>query len=93
MVTHKFLSPLVGAHREQPRRRPRVGRPPDRLRHTVLDLKRRWDARNGHGPCPGGPVGHHLAEEERPPPERYNSSGLVLLKDFQQGDLDSSKAP
>jgi hypothetical protein len=35
-VTHKFLCPLVGEHREQPRRRPRVGRPPDRLHHAAV---------------------------------------------------------
>jgi hypothetical protein len=39
-VTHKFLSPLVGGHREQPRRRPRVCRLPDHLRHMALSLKR-----------------------------------------------------
>jgi hypothetical protein len=40
-LTHKFLSPLVGKHREQLRRRPRVGRPPDHLRYVALDLERR----------------------------------------------------
>jgi hypothetical protein len=45
-MTHKFLSPLVEEHREQPRWRPRVARPPDRLRHAALDLKRRQEARH-----------------------------------------------
>jgi hypothetical protein len=40
-VTHKFFCPLVGEHREKPCQRPRVGRPPDRLLHAALDLKRR----------------------------------------------------
>jgi hypothetical protein len=33
-VTYQFLNPLMGEHRKQPRRRPQVGRIPDRLRHT-----------------------------------------------------------
>jgi hypothetical protein len=39
IVTHKFLFPLMGEHWEQPRRRPRVGLPLDRLHHAALDLK------------------------------------------------------
>jgi hypothetical protein len=39
LVSDKFFSPLVGDPQEQPQRRPRVGRPPDRLHHAVLDLE------------------------------------------------------
>jgi hypothetical protein len=41
ITTHNFFCPRVGEHRKQPRRRPRVGRPPERLCHTALDLERR----------------------------------------------------
>jgi hypothetical protein len=92
-VTYQFLSPLVGEHRDKSRRRPRVGRPPDRLHHAALDLERRREGRSDHGPRPGGAVGRHLGETKRPPPERHNSSGMVLPKDIGQGDPSSLEMP
>jgi hypothetical protein len=92
-MTHKFLCPLVEEHREQPCQRPRVGRPPDRLRHTTMDLEQRREGRSGHGPRPGGPVGRHLAEAKRPPLERHDSSGMILPEYFCQGDSGSSETP
>jgi hypothetical protein len=92
MVTYKFLSTLMGMHQEQLRRRPRVGRLPDHLRHATLDLKRRGEGRSSHGPRLGGPVGCHLAPK-RPPPERHNSSGMVLPEDVGQGDPGSLEMP
>jgi hypothetical protein len=92
-VTYQFFSPLVGKHREQPRRRPRVRRLPDRLHHAALDLKWRQEGRSSHGPHPGGPVGRHLAETKRPPSERHNSLGVVLPDNGRQGDPGSPKTP
>jgi hypothetical protein len=40
-----------------------------------------------------GPVGRHLAETKRPPPERHNPPGMVLPEDFRQGDPGSSETP
>jgi hypothetical protein len=40
-----------------------------------------------------GAVGHHLAEMKRPPPERHNSSGMVLPEDVRQGHPGSSEMP
>jgi hypothetical protein len=92
-VTYQFLSPLVGEHRQQPRRWPRVGCLPDRLRHATLDLKRRREGRGSYGPHPGGPIGRHLAETKWPPPEQHNTSGMVLPDDGGQGDPSSSEMP
>jgi hypothetical protein len=92
-TTHKFFSPLVGKHREQPRRRPRVGRPPDRLCHAALDLKGRREAQSSHNPCPGGPIGRHLAKMKRSSLVRHDSSNMVLPEDFRQRDPGSSEAP
>jgi hypothetical protein len=91
-MTHKFC-PLTGEHWEQPRWRPRVGRPPDRLRHATLHLEWRRERRGGHSPRPGGPVGRHLAETKRPPPKRYDSSSMILPEYFRQGDSGSSEMP
>jgi hypothetical protein len=46
--------------------------------HAALDLKGRRERRRSHGSLPGGPVGRHLAEAKRPPPERHDSAGVVL---------------
>jgi hypothetical protein len=80
-ATYEFLGPLVGEHWEKSRRRPRISRLPDCLRHVTLDLVRRWEDRRSHSPRPGGSVGHHLTKTERPPPKRHDSSCVVLPND------------
>jgi hypothetical protein len=92
-TTYKFFCPRVGEHRKNPRRRLRVSRSPDRLRHTALNLKRRRGQRCGHGPHPGGPVGRHVAEAKRPPPERHDTAGVVLPDHFCQGDSGILETP
>jgi hypothetical protein len=39
-----------------------------------------------------GPVGRHLAEVQRPSPERYDPPGVVQINDGRQGDPGSSEA-
>jgi hypothetical protein len=92
-MTRQFASPLVGEHREQSRRRPQVGRPPDCLRHAELDLKWGRKVQSGDGPRPGGAVGRHLAKTKWPPSEQNNSSDMVLPEDFSQGNSSSSETP
>jgi hypothetical protein len=52
-----------------------------------------WEGQSSYGLRPGGLIGRHLAKTKRPPPERHNSSGMVLPKDVGQGDLGSSETP
>jgi hypothetical protein len=78
ITTHKFFRRLVGEHREQPRRQPQVGRPPDRLRHAALDLEATMGGMEWSRSAPRGAVGRHLAETKGPSPERHDSSGVVL---------------
>jgi hypothetical protein len=59
----------------------------------VLKLKRRRGLRSGHSSRLGGPVGRHVAEAERPPPERHDSSGVILPHHFLQGDLSVPQVP
>jgi hypothetical protein len=92
-VTYQSLSPLVGKHREQSRRWPRVRRLPNHPRHATLDLEWQLEGRSGHSPRPGGPVGCHLVETKRSPPEQHSSSGVVLPDDGGQGDPGSSETP
>jgi hypothetical protein len=47
------------------------------------DLERQREGQSIQGPRLGGPVGYHLAETKQPPPERHNSSGMVLPKDLR----------
>jgi hypothetical protein len=55
-TTYKFLRSRIGEHREHPRRRPRVGRSPDCLRHATLNLERRRRLQRGHHSSPWGPT-------------------------------------
>jgi hypothetical protein len=57
----------------------------------TLDLERRRERRHGHGPLPGGPVSHHLAKAKQTPPERHDTSGVVLPDHIRQGDSTSSE--
>jgi hypothetical protein len=91
ITTHNFFCALIGDHREQPRRRPQVGRPPDRLRHAMLELERQREGRRSHGPRSGGPIGCHLKKTKRPRPERYDTAGVVLPENFCQGNPSSSE--
>jgi hypothetical protein len=50
------------------------------------------ELRRGHGPRPGGSLGSHVAEAERPSPKRHDSSGVVLPDHFRQGDPGISQA-
>jgi hypothetical protein len=93
MTTYNFFCPRVGEHREQPRRRPRVGLSPDRLHHAALDLERQRERRHGHGPLRGGLVSRHLAKAKRPPPERHDSSAVIFPDHFRRGDSGSSETP
>jgi hypothetical protein len=88
-----FWITLNREHREHPRRRPRVGRSPDRLRHATRNLERRPRLRCGHCPSPWGLVGGHVVELEWPPPERHNTSGMVLPDNLRQGDPGVPKTP
>jgi hypothetical protein len=63
------------------------------MRHATLDLKWQREGRSGHGPHPRGSVGRHLAETKGLPPERHDSSCMVLPEDFRQGEPDSLEAP
>jgi hypothetical protein len=92
-TTNIFLRSHIGEHREHSRWRPRVGRSPDRLRHATLNLERLRRLRRGHRPSPWGPVGGHVAEPKLPPPERPNTSGMVLPDHLRQGDPDIPKTP
>jgi hypothetical protein len=66
---------------------------PDRLCHVALHLEWRRKLRRGHRPDPWGPVGSHVAESEWPPPERHNSSGVVLPNHLRLGDPGIPKTP
>jgi hypothetical protein len=92
-ATHQFLGLLVGEHREKPRRRPRISRLPDRLRHTALDLVQQRGCRRSHSPRPGGSVGPHFTKTEQLPPKRHVPPGVVLADDSHEGDSGSSEAP
>jgi hypothetical protein len=59
----------------------------------MLDFKQQWGSQSSHGPLQGGSIGCHLAETKWSPPERHNSSGMVLPEDFRQGDPGSTEAP
>jgi hypothetical protein len=71
----------------------RKDRLPDCQRHTALDLLQQREGRRSHGPRPGGSVGRHLTEMERPSPEWHDPSGVVLADDGLQGDLGSTEVP
>jgi hypothetical protein len=85
-TTYNFLGPLVGENREKSRRRPRIGRLLNRMRHATLDLVRRREDQRSHSPRLGSSVDRHLAETERPSPERHNFSGVLLPDDGRQRD-------
>jgi hypothetical protein len=90
-TTYNFLGPLVGENREKSRRRPRIGRLLNRMRHATLDLVRRREDQRSHSPRLGSSVDRHLAETERPSPERHNFSGVLLPDDGRQRDPGSSE--
>jgi hypothetical protein len=59
----------------------------------VLNLERRRELRRSHNPHPGGSLGGHITEVERPSLKRHDSSSMILPDHLCQGDPGASQTP